>query len=238
MTWRPRCRPLIEVGGQPPVDLLAGHGLQLGAHAHVDRLVADERVGVLGAPPVELLAALAPVAPVPLADHRGDPAVGRRLVLAAEGQLPAHLGLQLDVAPPLGLGRPVEGAAGPGREPGPVEEDAGAVDQPGPEVAVGQLLDHALLPLLVELPEVGGELGGRPLDVPGVLLAGEVGAVGAASLDQLGGGPGQHPLAALAEDARPGAGEEGHVEQPGPLLVGVVEADPFVGVGGHVLVGR
>ena len=197
----------------------------------------DEGRRVLGAPPVELLAALAPVPPVPLPHHRGHPPVGRRLVLAAERELPAHLRLELDVAASLGLGRLVQGAARAGREPGPVEEDAGAVDQPGAEIAVGQLLHHALLSLLVELPEVGGEFGGGPLDGPGVLLAGEVGPVGAAALHQLGRRPGEDALAPLAEDARPGAGQEGHVEEPGALLVGIVEADPFVGIGGHVLVG-
>ena len=78
-------------------------------------------------------------------------------------------------------------------------------------------------------------VGGGPLDGAGVLLAGEVGAVGAAALDQLGGRPGEDALAAVAEDARPGADQEGHVEEPGALLVGIVEADPFVGIGGNCL---
>ena len=137
-------RPLVQIVRQPLVDLLARHGLQLGPHAQVDGLVADEGLGVLGAPPVELVATLPPVPPVPLPDHRGHPSVGGRLVLAAERELPAHLGLELDVAAALGLGRLVQGAPGTGREPGPVEEDAGPVDHPGAEVAVGQLLHDPL----------------------------------------------------------------------------------------------
>ena len=116
----------------------------------------DERLGRLGAPPVELRPALPPVAAVPLADHRGDPTVGRRLVLAPQRQLPADLGLELDVADPPGLGLEVQRAARAGGEPGAVEEDAGAVDQTGAEVAVGQLLDDALLALGVELPDARG----------------------------------------------------------------------------------
>src|SRR5664279_3566698 len=140
------------------------------------------------------------------------------------------------MAPTLGLRRLVQGAAGAGREAGSVEEDAGTVHHPGAEIAVGQLLDHALLALLVELPQVGGEFGGGAFDGAGVLLAGEVGAVGAAALDQLGCRSGEDALTALPEDAHPGAGQEGDVEHPGSLLVRVVEADPFVGGGGSVAV--
>src|SRR5664280_1963751 len=57
-----RGRPLIQVGGQPLVDLLACHRLEPGPHGDVDRCVPDEGSRVLGAPPVELLATLAPVA--------------------------------------------------------------------------------------------------------------------------------------------------------------------------------
>ena len=167
----PGAGALVEVGGQPLVDLLAGHRLELGPHGPVDRLVSAEGRRVLGAPPVELGPALAPVAPVPLADDRGDPTVGRRLVLAAQRELPADLGLELDVADAPGLGLDVQGAARAGGEAGAVEEDAGAVDQPGAEVAVGQLLDHALAALGVELPDVGTEGLRHGLDLVGVLLA-------------------------------------------------------------------
>ena len=68
-----------------------------------------------------------------------------------------------------------------------------------------------------------------------VLLVGEVRPVAAAALDELGGGPGEHALAAVAEDARPVALEEGDVEHPGALALGVFETDPLVGVAGESL---
>ena len=51
----------------------------------------------------------------------------------------------------------------------------------------------------------------------------------------VGGGAGQVAFAARAEDARPRAGEEGHVEDPRAFLVRVLETHPFVRVGrrGH-----
>jgi len=89
----------------------------------------------------------------------------------------------------------------------------------------------------VELPQVRREVGGGPLDGAGVLLAGEVGAIGATTLDQLRGRTGEDALAAVPEDARPGTDQEGHIEEPGALLVGIVEADPFVGIGRNSFVG-
>ena len=82
-----------------------------------------------------------------------------------------------------------------------------------------------------ELPLVGGQ-GGRCLLHPaGVLATGEVRPVGAAALHELGRRPGEHALAAPAEDARPVALEEGDVEEPRALLFGVREAHPLVGAG-------
>ena len=88
----------------------------------------------------------------------------------------------------------------------------------------------------MELPEFGGEIGGGLLDGAGILLAGEVRPVRAAPLDQLGRRPGQNPLATLPEDAGPGADQECHVEEPRAFLVRIVEAHPFVGFGGDLLV--
>ena len=65
---------------------------------HVDRLRAAERLGRLGAPPVELGAAVAPVAPLPLAQPRGDVAVVVGGVLEPDRHLPAHVGLPVERA--------------------------------------------------------------------------------------------------------------------------------------------
>ena len=121
---------------------------------------------------------------------------------------------------------------GPGGEPGTVEEDAGAVDEAGDRLAVlvglgdaAALVGDALvLPLLVGQP-----LGDR-LDPGQVGVVAEVGAVGAAALLQLGRLLGEHALAPPAEDARPRRGEERQVEDPGALLVGVLERHPLVQV--------
>ena len=61
---------------------------------------------------MELAAALAPVPPVPLPDDRGHvPLVVVDLVLPAQRQLPADLGLERHVVDAPVHGRDVEGAA-------------------------------------------------------------------------------------------------------------------------------
>src|SRR5208283_4707927 len=102
----------------------------------VDRPRSDEGVGCLRAPPMELTPALAPMAAVPLADDRGDVTlVVVDLVLPAQRQLPADLGLERHGGqPPVERGD-VEGAAGAGGEVGSVQEDAGVADEPGHRLA-------------------------------------------------------------------------------------------------------
>ena len=92
-------------------------------------------------------------------------------------------------------------------------------------------VDHRLLGAVV-LPLVGRQGLGDFLDAPGVLLVDQMGAVAAASLHELGCGAGEDALASLAEDALPIAGQETDVEDPGALLVLVLEADPLMGVDG------
>src|SRR5580693_7823403 len=124
----------------------------------------------------------------------------------------------------------VEGAPDTAREIGLVQEDAGIVDQPGDGLAALVLVDHALLGAVV-LPLVRRQRGGCLLDPAGVLLVDEVGTVAAAALDELRSGTGEHALAAVAEYAGPVAGQERGVEDPRPLFLVVLEADPFVRVG-------
>ena len=140
------------------------------------------------------------------------------------------------MTPSLGGRRDMERTTRACRKTRSIQEDAGSIDQAGSEVSAGQLLDDALLSLLVELPDIGGESFGGSLDFACVLCPGEVGPVGAAALDQLRGRAGEDALATLSEDAHPRADQERHVELPGSLLVGVVEADPFVRVGRQMLV--
>jgi hypothetical protein len=117
-------------------------------------------------------------------------------------------------------------------EVGSIEEDAGPLDQFRDDLSVLLHSCRGGAALGLELPLVVGEALRGLLDAPAVLLVDEVGTVAAASLDEFGRGTGQDPLAPVAEDAGPVALEERHVEHPRPLALGVLEADPFVGVGG------
>ena len=129
----------------------------------------------------------------------------------------------------------MERAADAAREPGAVQEDARAVDEAGLDLAGLVRLGGPGLAVadVVELPLLGGEALGVGEHRRLVVLVDEVGAVAAAALLELGGGPGEHALAPVAVDARPRAGEERDVEDPGALFVGVLEGDPLVEVVGH-----
>ena len=123
-----------------------------------------------------------------------------------------------------------ERAPGPTGESRPVEEDAGAVDEPRRQVLALAFHD-ADAPRPFNVLELAlREARRRGLDAPGVLLVRQVGAVATAALGELRGGTGEHPLAARTVDALPTAEEERHVDHPRAVLVGVGEAHPFVRV--------
>src|SRR5205085_9505369 len=82
------------------------------AQGLVDGIALDEGVARLRAPPGELLAARSPVAPVPLTDGGGDVAVVMHLLVTLQRQLPAHVGLELEVRPSLFDGGPVQSTPG------------------------------------------------------------------------------------------------------------------------------
>jgi hypothetical protein len=85
-------------------------------------------------------------------------------------------------------------------------------------------------PLGLELPLIVGQSFGGLLDAALIFYVREVGAVTAAALYEFGGGSREHTLATGAKNARPVAFEEGYVEHPRALALGVLKADPFVGV--------
>src|ERR1700740_2825378 len=99
------------------------------------------------------------MAAIPLADCGGDVTlVVVDVVLPSQGQLPADLRLEgerIDAAPQR---RDVEGATWSRWEPGPVEEDAGLVHDPGDRLTVLVLVDDVLLHAVV-LPLFGRERG-------------------------------------------------------------------------------
>ena len=126
--------------GCPVAALQLDHHLVVrGLADHLDDLLAqvlirgnptDERVVALGAPPVEVVAALAPVAALPLAQRRRDVPVVVGVMLEAQRQLPADVGLPVDV-PLAGLDRSdVQSTTGAAGKVGLVVEDAGALDDP------------------------------------------------------------------------------------------------------------
>src|SRR5690606_30583656 len=135
------------------------------------------------------------------------------VLLQAEGQLPAHVGLPVE-GPLTGLQRRVvERAPEAPREAGPVQEDAGTVDDAGLALALAVLAGGpALAPgRVLQLPLLRGEPGRVGQGVGLVVLVHEVRAVAAAAVGELRGGAGEDPLAALPVDAAPGAREVGEV---------------------------
>ncbi len=83
----------------------------------------------------------------------------------------------------------------------------------------------------VELP-LSGSSRTTLHQVGDVVVVGEVGAVAAAALLQLGSRLVEDALAAAAVDARVVRTQVGRVEHPGAVLVGIFEADPLVQVVG------
>src|SRR4051812_14267555 len=183
---------LGQMSHQHPVRLLTTQLDQLVLQGLEHRSGADERVVRLGAPPMELLAALAPVATLPLAHGRRDMAVLVGLVDPSQWQLPAHLWLPVQWPLVASQRRLMERATGAGVEARPVQEDAGPVDETRHDVAVLVDLDRtaSLVRLLLELPLVDRELLCHLLHVATVLAAREVRAVRAAALHHLGRGLG------------------------------------------------
>ncbi len=103
---------------------------------------------------MELFAALAPVLTIPLGDGRGHSAVRADRVLPSKWQLPADIRLELQGFLAPRQGGPMEGAARSAGETGPVEEDAGVVDQPGRASPVGLAVYHAPPPSRGVLPVI------------------------------------------------------------------------------------
>src|SRR5690606_34137276 len=131
-------------------------------------------------------------------------------------------------------GRAVERAPGAAREPRPVEEDAGVADHPRHEAPFGRAADRStaadgqapVLPLLVGQPVRSVE------DRLRVVLVDHVRPVAAAAELQLEGRPAEAPMAPVAVDAHPRAGQERDVEDPGAVLVRGVERHELVHVAG------
>ncbi len=153
-----RRQPLLAQLGELGVALLAHQLDQLRPVGRVDRLARAVRGGRRGAPPVQVMAAGPPAAPVVLADRHlqhlrvvrpVDPVVG-----APDRQLPADVRLGLQRLAALAQRQHVQRAARAGGEAGAVVEDARALPAPGLPLAVLVLLGPARLGAdVVELPQ-------------------------------------------------------------------------------------
>jgi hypothetical protein len=111
----------VEVIGQLLVHRVTDHQPQLDLHGSVDRVPADEGHVVVQAPPTELGAAIAPVAPLvgrDRVDLQGAPVVGGQLLdRAVQRDLPAHRRLVGGVVLPVSVGEVVQRAPDTAGEP-------------------------------------------------------------------------------------------------------------------------
>ena len=125
------------------VGRLAHELHQFLAAGHIDRVGCVVRVRVAGAVPIQTVPAGPPIASAEFADgHVQDlGAVIARgpFVAAADGQLPTHVGLQLQGVDSHALGQQVEGAAHAVLEFRRVGEDASSVDDSSLPLAVRSL---------------------------------------------------------------------------------------------------
>src|SRR6185312_7990638 len=214
--------------GQLLVRGLAEQRDELRPVGDVQALAADVRVRRRGAPPVQVVPALAPGPAVKLGD-RGDQHLASvralyPVLLAADGQLPADVRLGLQRVPAGAQGQRVQGAALAAGEAGPVEEQAGAVDGPGPPapVVVADGVPHgdpALGADLVELPVGRRQLLRGAVDP---LLVGGVREEGAVRAAAVIGSLAVDAVAAATEDARPARAQPGEVGPDHVLRVGRV----------------
>ena len=161
-----RSLPLGEGGQQEIVRGLADHGHDLHVHRREHRLAADERVGLVGAPPRELGAALASVSTLPFAQRGRHVAELVGAVEAPERELPADLRLERHLRQSPVHGRDMQRTASSTGEPGAVEEDACVLVQER-RLRPVLLLSDALLPsdlaaLSLVVGQRAGDSRGRP----------------------------------------------------------------------------
>ena len=142
---------------------------------------------------MELRTAGTPVPAIPLGDARDHVPVVLDLFVASQRQLPAHLGLERDVALVIIDRHHVQRTARASMEVGTVEKDARVFNDSRRDLAV--LLDsgRAGFSLGLELPLIVRQAFGRFFDPTLILFVSEVRAVAAAALDELGRGPVRTP---------------------------------------------
>jgi glycolate oxidase len=195
-----------------------------GVFPHESRLVVC-------APPVKLVAPVAPVATFPFPNESDDVAVFVGGLLQSNRHLPTHVGLPIHWSFARVFGRDVKGATDPSREARPVQKDACSVDDTGLDgsVSFGRPPSCFLGPVL-ELPMPRRESTCRPTHRVLIRLVDEMRPETAATLHQFGCVLLVDSFASLAVDAFPVAEEIRGVEDPHPTAVGVFETHPIMDI--------
>ena len=212
---------------------LTTDGPELLGHMAEHGISSDVGSRAVGAPPGDIGQLATPVPALPFANHGVEMAGDGFVVLAADGRLPADFGLPTLVWFVAFDRQLMKGAA---RSPwmlGSVLEDARAVDDLGPPPSVAVLPQRVLegFGMFKEVPGACMQLGDARPNVGDICLIRQVRAEGAAPKVEFRGRLGLGTRAASAVDAGPVAGQEGDIEQPGPVLVGVLQRKPFTLVG-------
>jgi hypothetical protein len=168
----------------------------------------------------------------PLGDRPEHGPVRLDHLRAAERELPADVGLELEGASPGLQRQPVERASGTSGEAGPVQEHTGPADHPGPLRATGCAGQDPTATGSSELPAGLVQLAGGTEDPSPVGFARQVGAVVAAA--PLSGWVARRgePSAPAAVPTGPGAREEVEVEEEAPAGRRVLQLDPAPHAGG------
>ena len=128
--------------------------------------------------------------------------------------------------------RTVQSTAGTPGVTRAVQEDAGSVGEAGGRDPFRVALEHAGLPsaLGAELPLLARKRLGSRGDALGIRLVGEVRSVRTTAFHPFGRRLGEDSLASGAVDALPTARQKSHVDEPAPILSGVLEVHPFMSV--------
>jgi hypothetical protein len=213
------------------IDGVAGDFAEFIFHRDPHRLLVDERIVGLGAPPVKLLTSVAPVATFPLAHGRGDVAVHVGFVGATKRELPAHFGLPIERPLPRFEGGTMQCTTTATGKVGRVQKHARTVDDTS-DMDAFVVACRRSLPTSCRgvLPLIVANTGDTGAELASILSVGEMRTMRAAALTQRAGILGEHALTSTSKDAGPVARQEGHVEEPRSIFVGVLERQELVQV--------
>ena len=197
------------------VDALSDEFFKLIGQILIHRTLANECSRIVGAPPVEVVAAFAPVASFPFTNERHDVSVVFGVLLQTQRHLPAHVWFPVH-RPFAGFERrDMERTSHAAGEVGFVVKDARAVDTPRDVGSIAFFGEPTTIgALCVILPMLRLEAFYRFSNGREVLLIDEMRPITATALLQCCRIIVQNPLAAISVDALPIGAEERGVHQP------------------------